>query len=178
MSKLYTNNKTGFRGVCFETKANKYRAYINIFGERVRLGYFSNFHDAVIARVNAENLYKFDTSAYGDDSRLIRFVIKENDYLYKKAFYALIQAAFSYTGATHFATYAVSFISEFVSSSSNNYDEELFTKYNLLHFDNKNLFNDWLNGNTIKQLSKKYNITSYNVRKELNKIILLLKEEL
>ena len=177
MSKLYTNNKTGFPGVCFETKANKYRAYINIYGERVRLGYFSNLNDAIRARVNAENIYKFDTSAYGDDSRLIRFVIKEKDYLYKRAFYALIQAVFSYTGTTHFPTYAVSYISDFMASN-NNCDETYFTKYNCLHFDNKPMFNDWLNGNSIKQLSKKYNLTSYNVRKELNKIILVLKEEL
>ena len=54
---LSKNNKSGVKGVCFETRANKWRAYIGFAGEKIRLGYFSNFDEAVVARQNAEVLY-------------------------------------------------------------------------------------------------------------------------
>jgi hypothetical protein len=54
---LSKNNKSGVKGVCFETRANKWRAYIGFAGEKIRLGYFSSFDEAVLARQSAETLY-------------------------------------------------------------------------------------------------------------------------
>lgn len=54
---LSKNNKSGVKGVCFETRANKWRAYIGFAGEKIRLGYFSSFDEAVLARQSAEALY-------------------------------------------------------------------------------------------------------------------------
>lgn len=55
--KLSKNNKSGVKGVCYETRANKWRAYIGFAGEKIRLGYFSSFDEAVLARQSAEKLY-------------------------------------------------------------------------------------------------------------------------
>lgn len=54
---LSKNNKSGVKGVCYETRANKWRAYIGFAGEKIRLGYFSSFDEAVLARRSAESLY-------------------------------------------------------------------------------------------------------------------------
>lgn len=177
MSKLYKNNKSGFPGVCYETKANKYRAYISVYGEKIRLGYYSNLNDAIRARVNAENLYKFDTARYGDDSRIIRFVIKDNDNLYYDAFYALIRAVYTYDYSCNFSTYAVDYIDKHLKSN-NKSDRTLFTRYNSMYFDNKEMFNQWISGDSLKQIAKKYETSVYNVRKTLNNIIKYLKENL
>ena len=55
--KLSKNNKSGVKGVYYETRANKWRACIGFAGEKIRLGYFSSFDEAVLARRSAETLY-------------------------------------------------------------------------------------------------------------------------
>ena len=55
--KLSKNNTSGVKGVSFEKRANKWRAYIGFAGEKIRLGYFSSFDEAVLARLSAETLY-------------------------------------------------------------------------------------------------------------------------
>lgn len=55
--KLSKNNKSGVKGVYYETRANKWRACIGFAGEKIRLGYFSSFDEAVLARQSAEKLY-------------------------------------------------------------------------------------------------------------------------
>ena len=55
--KLSKNNKSGVKGVYYETRANKWRACIGFAGEKIRLGYFSSFDEAVLARRSAESLY-------------------------------------------------------------------------------------------------------------------------
>lgn len=55
--KLSKNNKSGVKGVYYETRANKWRACIGFAGEKIRLGYFSSFDEAVLARQSAESLY-------------------------------------------------------------------------------------------------------------------------
>ena len=178
MSKLYKNNSSGFPGVCYETKANKYRAYISVYGEKIRLGYFSNLNDAIRARVNAENLYKFDTARYGDDSRLIRFIIKEDDSRYPEAFYALIRAVFDYDGSCSFSTFAVDYIDNHLKEVEKHHHShrKYLTRYNSMYFENKEIFNDWLNGNTMKQIAKKYNTSVYEIRKKILKSTNELKE--
>lgn len=53
---MITNNGTKVKGVCFESKANKYRAYITVGGEKIKIGYFSTFCEAVEARETYEEL--------------------------------------------------------------------------------------------------------------------------
>lgn len=50
-------NTSGFRGVSFSSDDGLWRARININGERVDLGSYSDFHNAVKARLNAEVKY-------------------------------------------------------------------------------------------------------------------------
>lgn len=41
-AKIRSTNKTGFKGVCFDRRAGKYRADIRANGKRKTLGYFDN----------------------------------------------------------------------------------------------------------------------------------------
>lgn len=51
---LWKNNKTGVRGVWFDTSRGCYEAYIGLHRKKILLGRFKNFNDAVEARQNAE----------------------------------------------------------------------------------------------------------------------------
>lgn len=48
------DNKSGFPGVCYEPRCNKWRAYINIGKYKKSLGYFSDINAAIEARKKAE----------------------------------------------------------------------------------------------------------------------------
>ena len=50
-------NKSGFTGVCWYAKNNKWISYITVDGKRKHLGYFTDFDDAVKARQDAEYKY-------------------------------------------------------------------------------------------------------------------------
>lgn len=52
--KPYINNKSGYKGVCWDKCRNKWCADIRIQGKRFRLGRFDNIEDAVRARIEAE----------------------------------------------------------------------------------------------------------------------------
>ncbi len=52
--KVRSDNKSGYPGVCYEPRCNKWRAYINIGKYKKSLGYFSNINDAIQARKTAE----------------------------------------------------------------------------------------------------------------------------
>lgn len=56
-SKPSNRNTSGFKGVGWDKRYNKWRARINVSGKEIFLGYFDNFDDAVEARVNAEKKY-------------------------------------------------------------------------------------------------------------------------
>lgn len=49
------NNKSGYKGVWFNSSLNKYEAYISIHRKRIHLGRFTKIEDAVKARKNAED---------------------------------------------------------------------------------------------------------------------------
>jgi hypothetical protein len=49
----YRNNETGTSGVSTDKRCGKYRAYISINGKHRGLGYFTNYEDAVAARITA-----------------------------------------------------------------------------------------------------------------------------
>lgn len=54
--KLSTKNTSGVRGVC-PVRGGKWAAYIGYKGKQIRLGFYSNFTDAVEARKEAEKQY-------------------------------------------------------------------------------------------------------------------------
>eukprot|EP01038_Epipyxis_sp_PR26KG_P015173 gene15173-20439_t len=49
------NNTSGIKGVCFDSNANKWKAYIRLDGILIHLGLFDNIEDAKQARVNKAN---------------------------------------------------------------------------------------------------------------------------
>jgi len=60
--KLYKCNKSGFHGVIWDVKTNKWRARIGIEGKTLNLGSFSNKSDAIAARKAAEVKHNFHSN--------------------------------------------------------------------------------------------------------------------
>lgn len=56
---LSKNNKSGFNGVSWCNKNNKWIAQISINNKAIHLGRYKNLSDAVLARVNADEKYSF-----------------------------------------------------------------------------------------------------------------------
>jgi len=54
---IQSNNTSGYVGVSWNKKRNKYRVYIKIDRKQIHLGYYQNFEDAVDARVLGEIKY-------------------------------------------------------------------------------------------------------------------------
>ncbi len=50
--RIYKNNKSGFKGVCFVKKTNKYMSYINVDKNRIYLGYFQTAVEGAIVYNN------------------------------------------------------------------------------------------------------------------------------
>jgi hypothetical protein len=48
------NNTSGVSGVSWNKKTKSYETYINVFGKRIRLGYFEDFEKAKYVRFKAE----------------------------------------------------------------------------------------------------------------------------
>lgn len=53
----HRNNRSGAKGVWFDTKRGQWEAYINVHGKRIHLGRFGNRDDAVKVRARAEEEY-------------------------------------------------------------------------------------------------------------------------
>lgn len=51
------NNSSGVKGVSWNKSKNAWQAYIGLHGNRIHLGRYNNFDDAVKARKNAEEKY-------------------------------------------------------------------------------------------------------------------------
>ena len=51
------NSSTGYTGVSFDKRRNKYRAYIKTNGKQFFLGYYEKIDDAIIARKNGFEKY-------------------------------------------------------------------------------------------------------------------------
>jgi hypothetical protein len=60
---IYITNKSGYKGVCWNNKENKWRAYISINKKQINLGMYVNIEDAKKARKEAEEKY-FGEFAY------------------------------------------------------------------------------------------------------------------
>lgn len=56
--KLRTDNSSGYRGVCFDVRHYKWKAYIKLSKERINLGTFETRLEAIEARLKAEERYK------------------------------------------------------------------------------------------------------------------------
>jgi len=54
---LSKNNTTGYNGVSYIEKLNKYRAYIMLNRKQIHLGLFSDINDAIEARKEADIIY-------------------------------------------------------------------------------------------------------------------------
>ena len=52
---MYKSNTSGFRGVCFETRKNKYRVTIRFKNKSKHIGYFNTLEEAAEARKKAED---------------------------------------------------------------------------------------------------------------------------
>lgn len=68
--KMSKANTSGVKGVSYHARDNLWRAQIGFKGQKISLGYYRNFEDAVKARRRAEEKY-FDTflEAYCTDSK-------------------------------------------------------------------------------------------------------------
>lgn len=53
---LQKNNKSGFRGVSLNAKSGKYRVSVSFKGKRYHLGYYTDFEEAVEARIAGEEI--------------------------------------------------------------------------------------------------------------------------
>lgn len=119
---IYKNNKSGVRGVSFEARSQKYRAYIQIENKRTYLGYFQTKEEAIAARVDAEQFNQFfNKEIYDTRYPLIAFVLENKvgvktktvedaaiyDKLYKNALGELIRIISEYPGNEVFITYAI-----------------------------------------------------------------------
>lgn len=54
---IQKNNKSGTKGVCWDSVSNKWKTYIGINNEKIVLGYFSDINDAIAVRQAAELKY-------------------------------------------------------------------------------------------------------------------------
>ena len=53
-TKLYSSNTTGYKGVCYDKHAGKYKASIRLNGKSKHLGLYSTAEEAHTARINYE----------------------------------------------------------------------------------------------------------------------------
>lgn len=68
-SKIFTTNTSGYKGVCWLKKQNKWMAKIIVNYKQIYLGAFSDIQDAVAARKSAEEKY-FGEFAYNPDKEI------------------------------------------------------------------------------------------------------------
>lgn len=72
---LRADNKTGYSGVLYKEKQNKYQARIKFKGKCIHLGYFNSFEEAIINRQVAERIL------FGDFSPTERLIDISEDIL-------------------------------------------------------------------------------------------------
>ena len=151
---LNKRNKTGHTGVCFEQTAQKYRAYIFYNGVNIRLGYFSKIEDALQARQDAEEFYRGDLGT--DKLRVIEVFKSRGDprseqLLFLSFLGILPRYEFGKTQES-IITYLMRGLTS--SSSVSFFSSSLTLSEFLSSF--PPFFIEWLNGASIRSLSKKY----------------------
>lgn len=65
-SAIPRTNKSGYKGVCWNKRANKWRAYIKAYDVWHHLGHFDNIEDAISARKQAETQYHEGYASHKD----------------------------------------------------------------------------------------------------------------
>ena len=51
------NNVSGYKGVCWKTREQKWRAYITVDGKHIELGMYDDINEAIEARKKADEYY-------------------------------------------------------------------------------------------------------------------------
>ena len=70
---IKSNNTSGITGVNFRRDRNKWEVRITVDKKCIRLGYFSNFTEAVKVRINAEQEY-FGEFAYQPNKKILDYI--------------------------------------------------------------------------------------------------------
>ena len=104
MSNISKNNTSGYRGVSYETKAHKYRAYIHYAGVKIALGYFPTAEEANAARQTALSIYK--TKVDNGEYRIFDYYKKTRGYSDLGCYWALWGAIKGYDFNVSFPVYA------------------------------------------------------------------------
>ena len=71
---LFSNNKSGFNGVCWYKNYNKWRAYIKVNGKQITIGYFENKDDAITARALANKDNNFHLN-HGLKTKAVKYYL-------------------------------------------------------------------------------------------------------
>lgn len=184
---LSKNNKTGYTGVCFESRAKKYRAYIFVDGEQKRLGYFSNIDDAINARKKAEELYKGYKLSYSptDKFPLPRYVLKkiratfpDTDLDFQLSTSILFYAAKNYDANTDLPHFYYRLVLSLLDHNGNvnmtpSDKQTLIKSYNLSLFilpdEEKVMLLKWINGFSIRKIAKEHNWSVSTTKRILDK---------
>lgn len=178
-------NKSGATGVCYEVKAKKYRAYINVNGEQLKLGYFTNFNDAVKARQDAEGFYKGYKADFskGDYYTLSRFVLKmirmkhpQSDLQFSTCTSCLVRSALSYDSNIPFPIYYFRAVQGLLDGegrlkmSENEQKEYEQTKFNMFMLDDedKAILGKWITGYSIRRIAKEHLMSVASVKRRLD----------
>lgn len=81
---------TGYKGVCFDINKGKFKAYVDMFGVRTSLGYFTNEQDAVTKR------NEFVDSIRSSNYPLATFICKKFAVSFNKALSLIASALKAY----------------------------------------------------------------------------------
>lgn len=164
---LYKNNKSGYTGIYYETKAKKYRASISVDGQKFRIGYFSNLQDAVVARQNLIDYYtswkNFDidpkTFPYVKFYLEVKLKYSKIDYPeeYSKAFKSCINALIN-DDHIHFWYAYPSDVSTL---------EKLYTVVPPEDFD---IYLMHLNKVPLKKIAEKFNVSISTAKRRIDKV--------
>ena len=74
-SKLSKANKSGYKGVAWDKRLEKWYSHIGYKNNKIRLGYFSNIEDAIAAREKAEDKYFGEYSYRASQEKAKEFAI-------------------------------------------------------------------------------------------------------
>jgi len=74
------NNTSGVKGVSFITRDQKYQAKIKLNGKHISLGYYTNFDDAVCARLAGEQCLDWEKCEQNSPANLYVKENIQNDY--------------------------------------------------------------------------------------------------
>lgn len=150
MSNLSKNNTSGFRGVSYESKAKKYRAYIHYAGQKLPLGYFTDVNDAAKAREDAQKLFKTKTT--NGQYLIIEYLTQHKGLSRTQAERVLKRAIIRYDFSLSFPVYTL----RLAFSSSGDDDEDAENRIDLTQINvPQNAVFEFLNGASLRRFNHK-----------------------